>query len=151
MEAAAPCVWSVARSAAIGAALGSAFHLIAGGGLKLAGRKTLTWPAIGRQSGVAAAQVGGALTVFSAVRCSVEAATGGATALSSLLAGALAVAAVNLSVPSRRAWHVKYYTTVLGSKQPVGLPVIFGFSALSGAVTLGGCDIALQRLLGVRL
>ena len=95
-------------------------------------------------------QVGGTLGMYSAIRCACERATGGAAAASSLVAGALSVAAANLLIPSRRDWHVKYYTTVLGSKTPVGLPLIFGVSALSGAATLGTMDIALQHAAGLK-
>ena len=68
--------------------------------------------------------------------------------LPSAFGGGAAVAAINTLLPSRRAWHVKYYTIILDSKRPVGLGLMAAASALSGAVVLGGADVALRAVLG---
>lgn len=66
--------------------------------------------------------------------------------LASVLAGGAAVAAANTLLPSRRSWHVDYYTAVLNTKRPVGVGVVAAASAISGAVVLGGADTILRAV-----
>ena len=110
-------------------------------------------PAV-RQASVAAPQLGAAVGILCVVRCAVEQArgpAGGSQFVASGLGGAAAVAVMNTALPSRREWHVKYYTAALGSKAPVGVGVVAAASALSGAIVLGGADTLLQKGLGLRL
>ena len=102
-----------------------------------------------RQAIITIPQVAGALAIFSSVRACVEEARGGGGLLASAIGGGAAVAAANTLLPSRRLWHLKYYTAVLG--RPAGVGFVAAASALSGAVVLGGSDAALRAALGVQL
>ena len=67
------------------------------------------------------------------------------------MGGAAAVATANVAIPSRRAWHSSYYGAVFATKGgAVGAGAVAVLSAVSGAVVIGGTDIAAQRLLGLR-
>jgi len=103
-----------------------------------------------RQGSVAGTQLGATLALFGAVRTGVDHATGSPLA-ASLLGGAVAVAASNVCVPSRRAWHAAYYGVAFGAKSGVvGVATVAALSGLSGAVVLGGADAALRSGLGLR-
>ena len=106
-----------------------------------------------KQAGVAAPQLGAAVGVFSLVRCLVEElrGPGGSKFVASGAGGAAAVALMNTAIPSRRDWHIDYYTAALGSKQKVGVGVVAAASALSGAVVFGGLDTLLQNVAGIRI
>jgi hypothetical protein len=93
--------------------------------------------------------LGGALALFSAVRCAGDSLTN-SRAAASMLAGATAVAVANLALPGRREWSVEYYTRVLQRPKPLGLGAVVAITAGSGAIVFGGADLLLYWLTGVR-
>ena len=75
---------------------------------------------------------------------------GGPASLASLVAGAVAVSAPSLGDAARTDFLLRYYRSVLGPRVPVGLGLVAASSALSGAVTVGGLDIAMQHIFGLK-
>ena len=146
---------STLRGGAAGAALGLLFHAVGGSVARAQGRSGLTPAHIARQGGLAALRLSGLFAGYSAARGLLRRATG-SDALACMGAGGGVVASATLLQPSRQAFLQHYFGSVLGrlgqgaAAAPVPLHLLLVTSFASGAIVLGGLDLALLHALHLR-
>lgn len=143
--------YSTLRGAALGGALGLGFHAI-GGGLAVAQgqRASLTTAHVTRQGALAALRLSGLFAGYAAARGALRRALG-SDALACMGAGGAVVCGATLAQPSRLAFLQNYYGSVLGrGGPPLPLHLLLVTSFASGAIVVGGLDLALMHSLHVR-
>ena len=145
---------STLRGGALGAAVGLGFHAIGGGLARARGQRAgLTAALVARQGALAALRLGALGAGYAAVRGGLRRALG-SDALACMGAGGAVVCGATLAPPSRLAFLQGYYASVLARGgaapgAPVPLHLLLVTSFASGAIVLGGLDLALMH--GLRL
>ena len=138
---------STLRGACIGAFLGGGYHVFLGA---LRGNQvTDKRPPPALSGGLAALRLSALLGGYTFLRGSIRSVVG-SDALACIGAGGTAVAAATLADPARRAKLSQYFSKVLSQGRrapPLHLLVVSSFA--SGAITVGGADLALRHGLGV--
>jgi hypothetical protein len=147
---------STLRGGAAGAAVGLGFHAIGGGLARAQGQRAgLTAAHVARQGALAAARLAALGAGYAAVRGGLRRALG-SDALACMGAGGAVVCGATLAQPSRLAFLQGYYASVLARggggvpAAPVPLHLLLVTSFASGAIVLGGLDLALLHSLRMR-
>ena len=159
------CALSIIRGGLVGAFVGISFHAIGGSIALQQGRKTLTPKVIALEAGRAGARLSAVVAGYTAVRCLLQNIQRN-DALACAGAGACAVAVPTLADERRVKFMKEIFSNALSSASggggggkgfsrsgpppPVPLHLIAVSAAFSGAIILGGTDVLLWRVLGVR-
>ena len=158
------CALSIIRGSLVGAFVGISFHAIGGSLALQQGRKTLTPKVIALEAGRAGARLSAVVAGYTAVRCLLQNIQR-SDALACAGAGACAVAVPTLADERRVKFMKEIFSNALSSASggggvkgfsrsgpppPVPLHLIAVSAAFSGAIILGGTDVLLWRVLGVR-
>lgn len=125
-------------------------------------RPRVMFPRVAADQAVKGAlRLGGALALYTSIRCPLLHATG-SDALSCGAAGGVTVMTLTATDPGRIAFLKQYFQAVLGSAvssssggkgaavRPVPTHLVLASAAMSGAIVFGGSDMLAHRLLGLR-
>lgn len=146
------CPLSIARGAFIGSLVGGGFHIAGGAIVRRQGRTTLQSKHIAAEATKAAVRVGAVVGLYTTVRCSLLHWTR-SDAISCGAAGAIAVALPTATSPERMAFLQQYYASAMSAAlkgAPVPRHLILASAGFSGAIIIGGTDMLLSRLFGLR-